>query len=135
MDIADWLGIKSRDQEEREFQAFSENSFPYGQPQRDKVEELLSQLFPKEKKQFTMMLFLLGKQYYHGYGLRNEQDYQGYTQEERLNIAAKSLNRQLTGKHRKSLTTYLALIAADAQVDENLLYPTAQEIQEQARAL
>lgn len=135
MDIADWLGIKSRDQEEREFQAFSENSFPYGQPQRDKVEELLSQLFPKEKKQFTMMLFLLGKQYYHGYGLRNEQDYQGLTQEERLNIAAKSLNRQLTGKHRKSLTTYLALIAADAQVDENLLYPTAQEIQEQARAL
>lgn len=135
MDIADWLGIKSREQEEREFQAFSENSFPYGQPQRDKVEELLSQLFPKEKKQFAMMLFLLGKQYYHGYGLRNEQDYQGYTQEERLNIAAKSLNRQLTGKHRKSLTTYLALIAADAQVDENLLYPTAQEIQEQARAL
>ena len=135
MDIADWLGIKSREQEEREFQAFSENSFPYGQPQRDKVEELLSQLFPKEKKQFTMMLFLLGKQYYHGYGLRNEQDYQGYTQEQRLNIAAKSLNRQLTGKHRKSLTTYLALIAADAQVDENLLYPTAQEIQEQARAL
>ena len=135
MDIADWLGIKSREQEEREFQAFSENSFPYGQPQRDKVEELLSQLFPKEKKQFTMMLFLLGKQYYHGYGLRNEQDYQGYTQEERLNIAAKSLNRQLTGKHRKSLTTYLALIAADAQVDENLLYPTAQEILEQARAL
>ena len=135
MDIADWLGIKSRDQEEREFQAFSENSFPYGQAQRDKVEELLKELFPKEKKQFTMMLFLLGKQYYHGYGLRNEQDYQGYTQEERLNIAAKSLNRQLTGKHRKSLTTYLALIAADAQVDENLLYPTAQEIQEQARAL
>ncbi len=135
MDIADWLGIKSREQEEREFQAFSENSFPYGQPQRDKVEELLSQLFPREKKQFTMMLFLLGKQYYHGYGLRNEQDYQGLTQEERLNIAAKSLNRQLTGKHRKSLTTYLALIAADAQVDENLLYPTAQEIQEQARAL
>lgn len=135
MDIADWLGMKSREQEEREFQAFSENSFPYGQPQRDKVEELLSQLFPKEKKQFTMMLFLLGKQYYHGYGLRNEQDYQGLTQEERLNIAAKSLNRQLTGKHRKSLTTYLALIAADAQVDENLLYPTAQEIQEQARAL
>ena len=135
MDIADWLGIKSREQEEREFQAFSENSFPYGQPQRDKIEELLSQLFPKEKKQFTMMLFLLGKQYYHGYGLRNEQDYQGYTQEERLNLAAKSLNRQLTGKHRKSLTTYLALIAADAQVDENLLYPTAQEIQEQARAL
>ena len=43
--------------------------------------------------------------------------------------------RQLTGKHRKSLTTYLALIAADAQVDEKLLYPTAQEIQEQARAL
>lgn len=135
MDIADWLGIKSREQEEREFQAFSENSFPYGQPQRDKIEELLSQLFPKEKKQFTMMLFLLGKQYYHGYGLRNEQDYQGLTQEERLNIAAKSLSRQLTGKHRKSLTTYLALIAADAQVDENLLYPTAQEIQEQARAL
>lgn len=135
MDIADWLGIKSREQEEREFQAFSENSFPYGQPQRDKVEELLSQLFPREKKQFTMMLFLLGKQYYHGYGLRNEQDYQGLTQEDRLNIAAKSLNRQLTGKHRKSLTTYLALIAADAQVDENLLYPTAQEIQEQARAL
>ena len=97
MDIADWLGIKSREQEEREFQAFSENSFPYGQPQRDKVEELLSQLFPREKKQFTMMLFLLGKQYYHGYGLRNEQDYQGLTQEERLNIAAKSLNRQLTG--------------------------------------
>ena len=135
MDIADWLGIKSRDQEEREFQAFSENSFPYGQAQRDKIEELLKELFPKEKKQFTMMLFLLGKQYYHGYGLRNEQDDQGYTQEERLNIAAKSLNRQLTGKHRKSLTTYLALIAADAQVDENLLYPTAQEIQEQARAL
>ena len=135
MDIADWLGIKSREQEEREFRAFSENSFPYGQPQRDKVEELLSQLFPKEKKQFTMMLFLLGKQHYHGYGLRNEQDYQGLTQEERLNIAAKRLNRQLTGKHRKSLTTYLALIAADAQVDENLLYPTAQEIQEQARAL
>ena len=135
MDIADWLGIKSREQEEREFQAFSENSFPYGQPQRDKIEELLSQLFPKEKKQFTMMLFLLGKQYYHGYGLRNEQDYQGYTQEQRLNIAAKSLNRQLTGKHRKSLTTYLALIAADAQVDENLLYPTAQEILEQAREM
>lgn len=135
MDIADWLGIKSREQEEREFQAFSENSFPYGQPQRDKVEELLSQLFPKEKKQFTMMLFLLGKQYYHGYGLRNEQDYAGFTQEERLNLAAKSLNRQLFGKHKKSLTTYLALIAADAQVEENLLYPTAQEIQEQARAL
>ena len=82
-----------------------------------------------------MMLFLLGKHYYHGYGLRNETDYAGFTQEERLNIEAKSLNRQLFGKHKKSLTTYLALIAADAQVDENLLYPTAQEILEQAQAL
>ena len=133
MDIADWLGIKSRDQEEREYQAFAENSFPYGQAQRDKIEELLSGLFPKEKKQLTMMQFLLGKQYYHGYGLRNEKDYQGLTQEERLNIAARSLNRQLFGKHKKSLTTYLALIAADAQVDENLCYPTCQEILEQAK--
>ena len=37
MDIAEWLGIKSREQEEREFQAFSESSFPYGQAQRDKM--------------------------------------------------------------------------------------------------
>lgn len=133
MDIADWLGIKSRGQEEQEYQAFAENSFPYGQAQRDKIEELLSRLFPKEKKQFTMMMFLLGKQYYHGYGLRNEKDYQGLTQEERLNLAAKSLNRQLFGKHKKSLTTYLALIAADAQVDENLCYPTIQEILDQAK--
>lgn len=133
MDIADWLGMKSRDQEEREYQAFAENSFPYGQAQRDKIEELLKELFPKEKKQFAMMLFLLGKQDYHGYGLRNEKDYAGFTQEERLNIAAKSLNRQLFGKHKKSLTTYLALIAADARVDENLRYPTCQEILDQAK--
>ena len=125
--------MKSPEQEERDYQAFAASSFPYGQPQRDKIEELLEQLLPKEKKKFSMMLYLLGRQYYHGYGLRNEKEYAGFTQEERLNIAAKSLNRQLFGKHKKSLTTYLALIAADAQVDENLRYPTCQEILDQAK--
>ena len=54
---------------------------------------------------------------------------------ERLKLAMKALKKKLTGPQRKQIPMYLALILADAQVDDALQYPPAAQLQESAQQL
>ena len=45
------------------------------------------------------------------------------------------MQEYLPGKHRKKIYLFLALIASDWEIDENLDYPDAEMIKEQAKKL
>lgn len=132
MRLADFFTIKTRKQREEEQRQYDAWAFPHGPQQRKAIQELLSELLPEEDKKTGLVLFLIGREAYLG-GVG--EDVSGYTQDQRLQYAAKLLRDQLPGKHKKKLWRYLALVLADAEVDSAICYPTAQQLLQKAAEL
>jgi len=113
---------KSKETREKEAKAYAEWAFPHGQRQRDKLEALMKELKPKESVQFLMMGYLTTKELYERYL-------------EKMELSEKALDfmindekkyKQIVRKHE--MTTYLALVIADAEIGEECEYPPADEI-------
>lgn len=115
---------KNKEQREREQQEYEQWAFPYGQEQRGKLESLMRELRPKERAEFIMMGYLTCKELYERYlkkfGSRDEAvDYM---------VNEEKKYKQLINK--KDMTMYIAIVLADAAVDERCEYASADEIRE-----
>lgn len=67
-----WLSFKTREQKQADLDEYTRWVFKYGQPQKEKVEQILSRLFPKEAPSMAMMTYLLGRDAYYGrYNTKN----------------------------------------------------------------
>lgn len=137
MSLGGWFSMKGRKQWERDQRRFERNSFPFGKAQRDKIEAILAELFPGERKQMTMLTYLVGRQaYYNNYQDPEDlEDEEIPTHDACILQAANTMGKQLPGKQRRLMWRYLALILADEQVGESLDYPTAEELLQRAQAL
>ena len=132
MSIADLFSYKSPKQKAREMQAYRLWAFPYGEPQKKAVTHILSQLVPDEYPEIALATYLIGKEAYFA-GWKNGEDTR--TPEQKLSDATEALRHQLSGKKRKVLPYYLALIQADETIDERLAYPSVAALQEIAQSL
>jgi len=114
-----WKSKETRDREQRDY---SEWAFPHGPQQRSKLEALLRELRPKERLEFMMMGFLTSKELYQRYlkDLGSREAAVDYM------INEEKKYKQILNK--KDMTTYLAVVLADAEVDESCEYPSADEI-------
>ena len=113
---------KSKATQEKEAADYEKWAFPYGQKQRDALQELLSAVYPKESVPGTLIPFLTCKELYESvlnkHGSRDAAvDVLINTQKKYKNIIKK-----------KEMTTYLALVLADASIDEQCDYPSAEDI-------
>ncbi|MDF2523958.1 MAG: hypothetical protein K0R31_1599, partial [Clostridiales bacterium] len=54
-----FFDFRSKEEKARSYEAYSKRIFPYGDDQKDRVSELLAELFPKEKQKNLMMHYIL----------------------------------------------------------------------------
>lgn len=125
-----WLTFKSKAQQRKEQEAYAAWAFPYGPDQQKKIRALLRELLPKEDVSLAMMQFLLGKEAFCDKHEENPDPHRNPLRDAELVLRGSSLRCK-----KQDQALYLALIVADARVDERLLYPTAAELRVAARRL
>ena len=124
-----WLSFKSKATIKREQEEYAKWAFPYGQEQRDNLEKLLKDIYPKEPMPSLLIPFLTCKELY------------GDILEKAGSADAAvdvMINKQKNYKQiikKKTMTTYLALVLADAEVDESCRYPSTGQILEKVEEL
>jgi hypothetical protein len=133
--IAEWFTFKSAKQRAREEKQFARWAFPYGQPQRDKVAELLHQLMPKEDPKVAIAVFLLGREALRGSFKDDPEDLAERTEKNKMDALDRTLETQLFGRYKKYIPYYKVLVLADFEVDETLQYPSVEELRRRAEEL
>lgn len=133
--ILDWFTYKSPEERQAEYDRYLRWAFPYGDVQKEKIAGLLSQLLPEETPQIAMTVYLIGREGYLGGPKLDQEERKARSEERKLTEGYKALSRQLRGGHRKTLSRYLALIRADEAADQELNYPTAEELRRLAEEL
>ena len=126
--FSEWISIKSPAQRAKEAERYNRWAFPYGQNQRQKIEQLLSQLLPEEDSKIAMMLFLQGKQAYTGEEPIWGDGPRECSDRERIAYGIRAMEENLRGKKRPWIARILAVIIADQQIDETLNYPGAEQL-------
>ena len=116
------FSFKSKEQSEREQEEYNEWAFPHGPKQRENFEQLLRELLPKVDMPFALMGFLTCKELYERYLKKlgsSEQAVEALLNKDR---GYKGIIK------KKEMPRCIALVLADAQVDESCLYPSADEL-------
>lgn len=135
MGFADWFTYKSAKQRAKEEKLYARWAFPYGEAQREKLTQLMQELMPQENPKAAMAVFLIGREAYLGSYHEDPEDLQERQESEKMEALDRILDKQLFGRYRKLQPYYKALILADAQVDETLNYPGAEELRRRAEEL
>jgi len=113
---------KSKQQLAKEANEYAAWAFPFGDLQKEKLEILLRELVPKENKKMLLISFLTCKELYES--VKEDTEFS----DELLRTFVKRAERHKTVVKKKELTTYLAAVLADAEIDEQCNYPSADEI-------
>lgn len=135
MGFADWFAIKTPAQRKKESKMYDRWAFPYGPAQKEKLQQILKELMPEEDPLSGMAVFLIGKEGYIGSFKDDPEDLAKRTEEGRRNAMDYVLRGQLRGKFKKYIPHYKAMILADAKIDENLNYPSVEELKKMAEEL
>ena len=135
MGVSDWFTFKSAKQRAREEKQFARWAFPYGEPQKEKVKDLLHRLMPKEDPQVALAVFLMGREAVCGSFKDDPEDLAERTQKNKLDALDHTLQTQLFGRYRRFIPYYKVLILADLDVDETLNYPSVEELHRRAEEL
>ena len=133
--IADWFSFKTPKQRAKEQRQYDRWAFPYGQEQKEKVMNLVRELLPKEDPKAAVAIFLMGRQAYLGSFKDDEEDLAERTEADKMASLDYILKSQLFGRYKKFIPYYKVLVLADAQVDETLNYPSAEELRRRAEEL
>jgi len=113
---------KSKDQREKEAREYAAWAFPHGEKQKENLGALIHELKPKASLPLSMASFLTCKELY-------ERTLE--SSESRENAVDKMLNS--IGNYNQLIKSdempmYLALVLADADLDEKCEYPSKEEI-------
>ena len=120
---------KSKATQEKEQEEYARWAFPYGEKQRENMQNLLLSLYPKESIPTTLIPFLTCKELYEGVLKKSA------SRDEALDVL---INKQKKYKRiikKKDMTMYIALVLADADIDERCEYPAADVIRTRAQEL
>jgi len=120
---------KSRATQEKEREEYALWAFPFGQKQRDNLEALLSEVYPKVAVSMTLVPFLTCKELYER-SLKKT----GSTDAAIKDLMVSQRKYKMVVKS-KDMATYIACVLADAEIDELCQYPSADYIRERAREL
>jgi len=124
MQLFNWKSKKQQAKEAAEYEVFA---FPHGAKQREILEGYFEELFPEEKVPVALVAFLSCKEVY--------VELLAQTDDQVRIIASmkKNLAKYKRFIPKKDLTTYLALVVVDSNVDENLDYASIDEIRTLAK--
>ena len=117
---------KQRDKEAREYAAWA---FPYGDTQRDKLSALICELLPKPSGSIGLASFLTCKELYE----RTLEDSE--SPEEAIDKMVNVIRNYSQLIRNEEMPIYLALVLADAELDEKCEYPTVDEMRSRIQGL
>ena len=120
---------KSKATQQTEMEQYEKWAFPRGGKQRENLQALLLSIFPKGSVATTLIPFLTCKELYEGLlkktgGRESAVDTLINTQKKYKRII-----------NKKEMPIYIALVLADANVDDSCEYPTAEEIRAHTQEL
>ena len=121
--MANFFGFeyKSKKEREKEYQEYFHKLFPYGEPQKQKVQELLIELIRKKQGNQLMMHYVLIKEAMID---SEDRDYEA--------IAARVEKGRYVKLNSELKDCIRILIYKDLAMDESLNYPTANELKAMA---
>lgn len=120
--MASFFGInfKSKEERERDYQNYFHKIFPYGESQKQKVENILGELVNKKEQNELMMHYILIKEAM----IDTDEDYE---------TIAKRIEKKRIVKLTPELKECICiLINVDIAIDEGLDYPSAEELKAKA---
>lgn len=120
---------KNKEQREREQEEYNEWAFPHGDEQRKNFEKLLGELYPKGERPFAMMGFLTCKELYERYLKKFK------SSEQAVDYLLNEEKRYKNIIRKNEMPKCLALVLADAQVDESCVYPNIDEFRKSVAKL
>jgi hypothetical protein len=128
MALGDWnlFTWKSKTTLAQEQADYEKWAFPYGEKQRKNLVNLLLQVFPKENEATTLIPFLTAKELFGK--ICKTPDLFDYAIGKML-TDVKKYKRII---RKKDMPMYVALVVADARIDQNCAYPSAQQIRDMA---
>ena len=135
MGLLQWFAYRSPRKQKRDYRKYDAWAFPYGDTQQAIIQELLKGLFPKEAPRIAMARYLIGREGYVGDFEEEAEDREGITQETCRLQAGLRLRNQMNGVAGEELGRYLALIEADAQIGEDLNYPSLDQLRQNGTEL
>jgi len=114
--------FKSKKQREKEEHQYAQWAFPYGQLQRENLTNLVKELVPKASIPICLASFLTCKELYERV-LEDSESSEIAT--EKMLTTIRNYGQLIRSKE---MPLYLALVLADANIDESCLYPPAEEL-------
>lgn len=121
--VLSFLGsmFKSKEEREKDYQNYFKKIFPYGEPQKQKIQEIINDLINKKYRNQLMMHYVLIKQEM----IESEnKDYDA--------IATKIEKKKFVKLTPELKSCIRILIDKDLAMDDSLEYPTAQELKSTA---
>lgn len=113
--------FKSKEEREKDYQNYFKKIFPYGEPQKQKIQEIINDLINKKYRNQLMMHYVLIKQEM----IESEnKDYDA--------IATKIEKKKFVKLTPELKSCIRILIDKDLAMDDSLEYPTAQELKSTA---
>jgi hypothetical protein len=124
MDMSSVLGnlfdFRSKEEKARTYEAYAKMIFPYGDAQKERVGELLAELFPNQNSNYVLMHYILIKE-----GMIGEAPLD-------FKAAAKKVKGSPLRKTAELEPGIHALLKVDLTIDENLEYPSIEELRASA---
>jgi hypothetical protein len=129
MALGEWSAFswKSKTQQQQEQVDYEKWAFPYGQKQRTNLVKLLLEVFPKENEATTLIPFLTCKELF-GKMCKTPDMF-----DETIGKMLTDVKKYKRIIRKKDMPTYVALVVADAKIDAECEYPTAQQIIDMAK--
>jgi len=120
---------KSKEAQDKEDEEYAKWAFPYGEKQRENLVALLLSIYPKETIATTLVPFLTCRELYEMALEKNG------SSDESVCAIIDPKKRYKNIIKSKDMSTYLALVLANAKIDERCEYPSADEIKAKAAEL
>ena len=121
-DISHWFVWKSKAEREQEAEEYAEWAFPYGEQQRENLAALMKAVFPKSEASLNMVKFLSCRELY-------EKELRRARQRDVAIDGMLNNVKKIRGILKENeMAVFMALVLANAEVDKDVEYPSAQFI-------
>ena len=114
-----WKSKATLEREQKEYDAWA---FPHGPQQRENLQALMMELYPKEQGPFLLMGFLTCKELYE----RILEDTGSQEQTIQILVIREKKYKNLIRKNE--MPRYVAFVIADSQIGADCIYPTPDEM-------
>ncbi len=131
MAIKDWFTFKSSEQIDAEKLKYKNWAYPYGDMQKEKIDNLIHELIPEEDPKFAVFNYLVCRQTFYPLDFN---EIPSISTDDFI-AAHNTIKKKFNPLSKKIVYKYMALVEADLKVNEELNYPSIDELRNRAQEI